>query len=326
MGTPEFAVPSLRKLIEAGHEIIAIFTQPDRPVGRKQIVTPPPVKVFAAERGLVIHQPVKIKTDEARQQFEPLFKQADAGVVAAYGRILPEWMLNAPRLGCVNVHSSLLPKYRGAAPINWAIARGECETGVTIMLMDAGLDTGPTLLRRATAIGDEETAAELTPRLAEIGAESLVEALSKLEGGEITPEPQNDAEATLAPILKREDGEIDWTMTATEIFNRLRGFTPFPGCYTFFNGHRLEIIKARGEQGAESANKLEPGAVREVAKDNFVVACGGSFALRITEVRLEGKRAMPARDFLNGAQLQVGAKLGRSIDIFKKENSATNEQ
>ncbi len=315
MGTPEFAVPSLRKLIEAGHEIVAVFTQPDRPVGRKQVVTPPPVKVFAAEHGLAIHQPAKIRTDEARRQFEPLFKQAGAGVVAAYGRILPEWMLNAPCHGCVNVHSSLLPKYRGAAPINWAIARGERETGVTIMLMDAGLDTGPILLRRATAIGDEETAAELTPRLAEMGAESLIEALGKLERGEITPEPQNDAEATLAPILKREDGEVDWAMTATEIFNRLRGFTPFPGCYTFFNGHRLEIVKARIEPGGEGADDFEPGAVCEAAKDGFVVACGGALALRITEVHPEGKRVMSARDFLNGARLQAGAELGRRIEF-----------
>src|SRR6266545_4390611 len=272
MGTPEFAVPSLRKLVEAGHKIIAVFTQPDRPVGRKQVVTPPPVKVFAAEQGLAIHQPSKIKTDEARRQFEPLFKEADAGVVAAYGRILPEWMLNA------------------------------------------GLDTGPVLLRTATAIGDEETAAELTPRLAEIGADSLIEALSKLERGEIEPEPQNDAEATLAPILKREDGEVDWAMTAAEIFNRLRGFTPFPGCYTFFNGHRLEIVKARVEPGG-GADKFEPGAVCEAAKDSFVVACGGATRLRITEVQPEGKRAMPARDFLNGARLQVGAKLGGRIEF-----------
>src|SRR5215470_3943181 len=202
MGTPEFAVPSLRNLVEAGHKIIAVFTQPDRPVGRKQVVTPPPVKVFAAERSLAILQPAKIRNDEARRQFEPLFKQADAGVVAAYGRILPDWMLDAPRHGCVNVHSSLLPKYRGAAPINWAIACGERETGVTIMRMDVGLDTGPMLLRRAVPIGDQETAAELTPRLAKLGAESLVEVLSKLERGEIMPESQNDAEATLAPILK----------------------------------------------------------------------------------------------------------------------------
>jgi methionyl-tRNA formyltransferase len=314
MGTPEFAVPSLRKLTEAGHEIIAVFTQPDRPVGRKQVVTPPPVKVFAAEHGLPVHQPSKIKTDEARRQLEPLFKVSDAGVVAAYGRILPEWMLNAPRHGFVNVHSSLLPKYRGAAPINWAIARGERETGVTIMLMDAGLDTGPILLRRAIAIGDEETAAELTPRLAELGAESLIEALRKLERGEITPEKQNDHEATLAPILKREDGEVDWALTSTEIFNRMRGFTPFPGCYTFFNNHRLEIVKARIEPGVEGADNFEPGAVCEAAKDCFVVACGGATRLRITEVQPEGKRAMPARDFLNGARLQVGAKLGRSAD------------
>jgi methionyl-tRNA formyltransferase len=314
MGTPEFAVPSLRKLTEAGHEIIAVFTQPDRPVGRRQVVTQPPVKVFAAEQGLLVHQPSKIKTDEARGQIEPLFKEADAGVVAAYGRILPEWMLNAPHHGCVNVHSSLLPKYRGAAPINWAIARGERETGVTIMLMDAGLDTGPILLRRATAIGDEETAEELTPRLAELGAASLIEALSKLERGEITPEPQNDAEATLAPILKREDGEVGWAMTAAEIFNRLRGFTPFPGCYTFFNNHRLEIVKARAEAGGEGVNKFEPGAVCEAAKDSFVVACGGATRLRITEVQPEGKRAMPARDFLNGVRLQVGAKLGRGAE------------
>jgi methionyl-tRNA formyltransferase len=313
MGTPEFAVPSLRKLIEAGHEIIAIFTQPDRPVGRKQVVMAPPVKVFAAEHGLAIHQPVKIKTDDARRQFEPLFKEADAGVVAAYGRILPDWMLNAPHHGCVNVHSSLLPKYRGAAPINWAVARGERETGVTIMLMDAGLDTGPVLLRRATAIGDEETAEELTPRLAELGAESLIEALNKLDRGEIKPEPQNDAGATLAPILKREDGEINWAMTATEIFNRLRGFTPFPGCYTFYSDHRLEIVKARAEPGGEAVDKVEPGVVCEAARDSFAVACGGATRLRIIEVQLEGKRAMPARDFLNGARLQVGAKLGGRI-------------
>jgi len=310
IGTPEFAVPSLRSLIKAGHEIIAVFTQPDRPVGRKQIVTPPPVKVFAAEHSLTIHQPPKIKTAEAHERFEPLFKQADAGVVAAYGRILPDWMLNAPRHGCVNVHSSLLPKYRGAAPINWAIARGERETGVTIMRMDAGLDTGPVLLKRGIPIGDQETAAELTPRLAELGAELLIEALSKIERGEIAPQPQNDAEATLAPILKREDGEIDWTMTATEIFNRLRGFTPFPGCYTFFNGHRLEIVNARVEPGGAGADQFQPGEVCEALKESFVVACGAATRLRISEVQPEGKRVMAARDFLNGARLHVGVKLG----------------
>jgi methionyl-tRNA formyltransferase len=305
MGTPEFAVPSLRKLIEAGHTIQAVFTQPDRPVGRKQIVTAPPVKVFAAERGLRILQPEKIKTAAAREQFEPLFKQADAGIVAAYGRILPDWMLKAPRYGCINVHSSLLPKYRGAAPINWAIAKGERETGVTIMQMDVGLDTGPIFLQRSTPIGDEETAIELTPRLAQIGAELLIETLDRLERGELAATPQNDAEASLAPILKREDGQVDWKMTASEIFNRLRGFAPFPGCYTFIDGQRLEIVKAGVETG-----KFQPGAVCEIAGDSFVVGCGGGSGLRVFEVQPAGKRVMPARDFLNGARLAAGAKLG----------------
>ncbi|HMV48267.1 MAG TPA: methionyl-tRNA formyltransferase [Blastocatellia bacterium] len=304
MGTPEFAVPSLNKLIKAGHEVLAVFTQPDRPVGRKQIITPPPVKVFAAERGISVHQPLKIKTAEARSEIEPLFRQADAGIVAAYGRILPDYILAAPRLGCINVHSSLLPKYRGAAPINWAIAGGERETGVTIMQMDAGLDTGAMLLQGALEIGLRETAAELTPRLAALGAELLAETLAKLERGEITPIPQNDAEATPAPILKREDGQVDWTLTATEIFNRQRGFTPFPGCYTFLAGQRIELADIAPEP---AATDFAPGTVCETAKDFFVVACGGNTQLKVTEVQPAGKRTMAARDFLNGAKLAVGS-------------------
>ena len=305
MGTPEFAVPSLKKLIEAGHEVFAVFTQPDRPVGRKQVVTPPPVKVFAAERGITVYQPTKIKTAEARAAIEPLFQQADAGIVAAYGRILPDWMLAAPRLGCINVHSSLLPKYRGAAPINWAIVHGETETGVTTMQMDAGLDTGAMLLQGKLAIGETETAAELTPRLAELGAELLVETLAKLERGELTPTPQDDAQASHAPILNREDGQVDWSKTATEIFNRQRGFTPFPGCYTFLGDQRLELT---GIAVAAEITQLEPGTVCEVAKDSFVVACGANTTLRVTEVQPAGKRPMPARDFLNGAKLTVGTR------------------
>jgi methionyl-tRNA formyltransferase len=308
MGTPEFAVPSLKKLIEAGHEIQAVFTQPDRPVGRKQAITPQPVKAFASLRGLTIHQPEKLKNTEARERFEPVFQNADAGIVAAYGRILPDWMLEAPRYGCINVHSSLLPKYRGAAPINWAIARGERETGVTIMQMDAGLDTGAILGQSATAIGSEETAAELTPRLAEIGAHLLIEVLSKRERGEITPIPQNDAEASLAPILKREDGQVNWEMSAQEIFNRLRGFTPFPGCYTFFGGRRLEIIGAKPEDVRFS--ECSPGFVCEVTKESFAVACGEGTILRVTEVQPEGKRAMSARDFLNGAKIGRDDRFG----------------
>lgn len=305
MGTPEFAVPSLKKLIEAGHEIFAVFTQPDRPVGRKQVVMAPPVKVFAVERGIQVYQPTKIKTAEARAEIEPLFKQADAGIVAAYGRILPDWMLAAPRLGCINVHSSLLPKYRGAAPINWAIACGEKETGVTIMQMDSGLDTGAMLLQGKTAIGGLETTAELTPKLAELGANLLVETLAKLERGEISPSPQNDAEATYAPILKREDGQVNWELTATEVFNRQRGFTPFPGCYTFLGGHRLELTGISAEGATNDSQRFQPGTVCEVTKDSFTVVCGGGSILRVTEVQPAGKRPMPVRDFLNGAKLSV---------------------
>lgn len=307
MGTPDFAVPSLKKLIEVGHKILAVFTQPDRPVGRKQIITPPPVKVFATEYSIPVLQPLKIKTTDARAQIEPLFQQADAGIVAAYGRILPEWMLAAPRLGCINVHSSLLPKYRGAAPINWAIANGERETGVTIMQMDAGLDTGAMLLQSAMIIGERETTAELTPRLAEFGAALLVETLAKLERGELTPIVQNDAEATLAPILKREDGQVDWTKTAEEIFNRRRGFTPFPGCYTFLAEQRIELVTMVVEI-LRDESLPEPGTVSEIGKDSFVVACGEGTRLRITELQPAGKRPMAARDFLNGAQLSIGAR------------------
>lgn len=310
MGTPEFAVPSLKKLLNAGHEVFAVFSQPDRPVGRKQIVTPPPVKVLAIEHGIPVHQPAKIKTAEARAEIEPLFLQADAGIVAAYGRILPDWMLAAPRLGCINVHSSLLPKYRGAAPINWAIACGEIETGVTIMEMDAGMDTGAMLMQGRAAIGAAETAAELTPRLAELGAALLVETLAKLERGELTPTSQNHAEATYAPILKREDGQVNWALTAIEIFNRQRGFTPFPGCYTFLDDQRLELVTIVAADGAEAEQMISPGTVCEIQKDSFSVVCGGSTVLRVTEVQPAGKRPMPVRDFLNGAKLSVGMKFG----------------
>ncbi|MBL8191989.1 MAG: methionyl-tRNA formyltransferase, partial [Acidobacteria bacterium] len=200
------------------------------------------------------------------------------------------------------------PKYRGAAPINWAIACGETETGVTIMQMDTGLDTGAMLLQGKLAIDPQETAAELTPRLAELGAELLVETLARLERRELTPTPQNDADATYAPILNREDGQVDWTKTATEIFNRQRGFTPFPGCYTFLNGQRLELIHIA--VSAESA-RLEPGKIGDVTKDSFAVACGGNTTLRVMEVQPAGKRPMPVRDFLNGAKLTVGTSFER---------------
>jgi methionyl-tRNA formyltransferase len=307
MGTPDFAVPSLKALLAAGHNIHAVFTQPDKPVGRKQIITPPPVKVIAQEQNIPVYQPSKIRNDEARAQFEPLFKSVDAGIVAAYGRILPDWMLHAPQFGCINVHSSLLPKLRGAAPINWAIANGETETGVTIMQMDEGLDTGAMLLQGRTPIGADERTPELITRLAEMGASLLVETLTKLERGELQPMPQNNDEATHAPMLKREDGEVDWTMSATQIRNRMRGFTPFPGCYSFVNGQKLEITNCVAEAYAQN---VAAGTVIEVRKDSFMIACGAHSQLRVTEVLPAGKRMMPARDWLNGAKLQVGVKLG----------------
>ncbi len=305
MGTPEFAVPSLKALLAAGHEIVAVFTQPDKPVGRKQIITSSPVKICALAHGLKVLQPTKIKTPEARAEIEPLLQSAEAAVVAAYGRILPDWMLAAPPRGCINVHSSLLPKYRGAAPINWAIANGETETGVTIMKMDVGMDTGDTLQMAATPIGANETAAELTPRLAEIGAALLVDTLVRLDA--ITPQKQNEALATHAPILKRENGLVDWTMTAQQIAARQRGFTPFPGCYTMLGEQRLELVALQIES---DLTDLAPATVTETARDSFVVACGAGSQLRVTQIQPAGKKVMPARDFLNGAKLAVSTKLG----------------
>ena len=205
-------------------------------------------------------------------------------------------------------HSSLLPKYRGAAPINWAIANGERETGVTIMHMDAGLDTGRILLQSSTPIGNEETAADLTPRLAEIGAEILVAALNGIEKGSLAARAQNDEEASLAPLLKREDGLVNWELTAEEISNRLRGFNPFPGCYTIFNRQRLELVAVKVLPAMHAIPELEPGTVSEIGKDGFTVVCGGATRLLVSEVQPEGKRAMSVRDFLNGAKLTIGAR------------------
>jgi methionyl-tRNA formyltransferase len=309
MGTPEFAVPVLGKLLGTNQDVRAVFTQPDRPVGRHQDLRPPPVKVYAEAHAIPVLQPEKIRSPEARAQIEPLLKEADAVVVAAYGRILPAWMLAAPRLGCLNVHSSLLPAYRGAAPVNWAIARGERETGVTIMQMDEGLDTGAMLMWERTPIGERERAPEVLARLAEIGAELMIRTLDGLLRGEIKPIPQDDSKASYAPLLRREDGLIDWRMTASEIYNRLRGFTPFPGSYTFFDGRRLEILEAEDELPDEVAASAEPGTVCEVKKDSFVIICGGATRLRVFEVQPAGRRAMAARDFLNGALLRPGAAL-----------------
>ena len=306
MGTPEFAVPTLARLIEDGHEVRAAFTQPDKPAGRGKHLQAPPVKLFALERGIPVHQPARIKTnEEVRAAFETI--APDACVVAAYGKILPEWLLGIPRLGCINVHASLLPKYRGAAPINWAIANGETVTGVTIMQMDAGMDTGPMLASRAIAIGDEETAPQLSSRLAQVGAEVLSETLPAVERRQIAPTPQDEREATYAPILKREDGLVDWRMSAREIANRMRAFQPWPGTYTTFRGARLTFWRAREvENKSESA---EPGTITGIDNSGIIVACAGSTSLRVEELQTEGKRRMSARDFVNGMRVSAGDRI-----------------
>ena len=312
MGTPEFAVPSLERLMLDSHEVVAVFTQPDKPAGRGKSLHEPPVKTFALEHGIPVHQPAKIKTnEEVRAIFETI--SPDACVVAAYGKILPPWMLAIPRFGCINVHASLLPRYRGAAPINWAIANGGKETGVTIMQMDAGMDTGPMLVKRSIAIGDRETAPELAVRLSRVGAELLSETLPRVERGEIKPLIQDDNQATYAPMLKREDGRIDWRMSAIEIANRVRAFQPWPATFTDFRGARLTIWRANDvpESVSHSASAFaaEPGTILNIDEPGITVVCSGSSALLIQEVQVEGKRRVSAREFANGARLKPGDRI-----------------
>ncbi|MCA1635664.1 MAG: methionyl-tRNA formyltransferase [Acidobacteria bacterium] len=313
MGTPETAVPSLRRCVEDGREVVAVWTQPDRPAGRGERLKEPPVKEFALAHGLRVEQPQKIKIEQSRDLFESY--DADVAVVVAYGRILPPAFLRAPRLGCVNVHFSLLPKYRGAAPVNWAVVRGERETGVTTMQMDEGLDTGPTLLQRALAIGERETAPELLVRLSLMGAELLSETLARLE--EIEPRAQREEDATHAPLLRREDGLIDWTRDAPEVERRVRGFQPWPNAYTSHGGRRLILWRAEpfviGEarHGAlAEATDAEAGMIVEARGDELVVACGSGTALRVFELQPEGKQRMKARDFINGMRVRAGERVG----------------
>jgi methionyl-tRNA formyltransferase len=305
MGTPESAVPTLARCLADGHEVVAVWTQPERPAGRGHKLHASPIKEFALANKLAVHQPAKIKTEEARALFAA--HDADAAVVVAYGRILPASFLHAPRRGCINVHFSLLPKYRGAAPVNWAIVRGEAETGVTTMLIDEGLDTGALLLQRATPIGDEETAPELLSRLAGVGADLLGETLARLD--EIEARPQRDEDATLAPILRREDGLIAWPeLHAIEIARRVRGLQPWPNAYTMFRGQRLVIWQAR--RLLTNIGAAQAGEIMLAHGEQLVVVCAGGTALQLLEVQPEGRRRVSARDFLNGAHMQIGERLG----------------
>lgn len=288
MGTPAFAVPSLERTHAAGHEIAAVYTQPDRPKGRGQQLAMPPVKEAAQRLGLPVEQPLRV-----REHVEQLRAYgADAMVVVGYGQLIPPSILEIPPQGIINVHASLLPKYRGAAPIQWAIARGETCTGVTTMKIDAGLDTGDMLLKWETEIGPEETAVELGPRLAEAGADLLVETLARL--GEIVPQPQDDAQATWAPVIKKDDGRIDWRMPAFEICWRVRGLVPWPGCFSFLRGQRVHVWKAAVCEGTD----LEPGELR-VAGKRLLAGCGTG-AIEILEIKMEGRKRVTAAAFLNG--------------------------
>ncbi|HVF23564.1 MAG TPA: methionyl-tRNA formyltransferase [Pyrinomonadaceae bacterium] len=306
MGTPQAAVPTLRRCVEDGHEIVAVWTQPDRPSGRGKRVAQSPVKEFALAHGLTVHQPQRIKNDEAKQLFAS--HDADVAVVVAYGRILPGEFLRTPSRGCINVHFSLLPRYRGAAPANWAIVNGDQETGVTTMFIEPTLDTGPILLQRATQIGPAETAPELMLRLSEIGAESLSETLANLDN--ITPKPQDDSEATFAPILKKEDGLIDWTKQARAIEYRIRGLQPWPNAYTSFNARGLTIWRA--EPLASANPQAGPGEVISAHGDDLIVQCGDGTALRLLELQPESRKRMTGREFLAGKQLKVGDRLGKA--------------
>ena len=304
MGTPQAAVASLEKILRDGHEVVAVYTQPDRPAGRGNRLTAPPVKEFALERNLPVFQPAKIKTPEALELFRS--HAADVAVVVAYGRILPQTFLEAYPFGALNVHFSLLPKYRGAAPVNWAIVNGESETGVTTMQMDAGLDTGDILLQRETAIGTEENSIELMHRLSGLGADLLSETLKHLE--KLARIPQNHDEASFAPIMKKEDGLLSWMLSAREITDRVRGFQPFPTAFTFYGGKKLTIWRCRPAPVEHSLR--QPGEILAAKGDNLLVFCGGDSVLAIDELQIEGKKRMATRDFLNGIKLQVGERLG----------------
>jgi len=306
-GTPQFAVPTLEKLAATGHKIHLVVTQPDRPKGRGLELVASPVKQSALCLALPITQPDKIKNNEAFRAHLTTLNPA-AIIVVGYGRIIPQWMIDLPRFGNINLHASLLPKYRGAAPIQWAIAQGETVTGVTTMRIDAGLDTGDILQQRELPINREDTAETLSPRLAATGADLLVETLQGLQDGSLHPKPQDNSRATLAPILKKEDGIADFSRPAEEISNRLRGFQPWPGMHTKFRGKALRIWKAAPVAGSETFNPRP--AQLHLHNDRAFVGCGSETSLELIEVQLEGKKRSSAQDFIHGYRPLEGEKLG----------------
>jgi methionyl-tRNA formyltransferase len=303
-GTPAFAVPSLRALLADSYfQVAAVVTQPDRPRGRGKKTASSPVKDAALEAGVPVYQPEKIKSESALDYFKRLMP--DVVVIIAYGQIIPASLIAIPRLGWINLHGSLLPKYRGAAPINWAIINGEKVTGLTTMQIDPGLDTGPMLLKYQTGIGPDETALDLYAQLAEAGAPLIVETLKKLDRGEIAPTPQDNSQASLAPPLKKEDGRIDWFLRAPKIYNRIRGLQPWPGAFTTFRGATCRIW---GKPLEPLAAGGMPGIILPTQEDGLLVICGGSTVLHVEQVQIEGRNRISDREFMNGARIGPGER------------------
>lgn len=312
MGTPEFALPSLEKLIEENYDICAVFTKPDKPQGRKRIITPPPVKVFAQEHGLQVFQPEKLKIRETYDLIKSL--NPDAIVVVAYGKILPKNIIDMPKYGCINVHGSLLPRYRGAAPIQWSIINGDKVTGISTMFMDEGLDTGDILLQSKVSINGDETSEELKKRLSVIGADLLIKTLKELENGTLERIKQDDSQATLSPPLDKITGDIDWQKTAQEIHNLVRGSNPWPIAHTLLRGKNFKIYKTR----VSTYRSYYPGKV--ISTDPLIVGCGNNTSLELLEVQIEGKKRMTASDFSRGYRLTNKTTFGISLPINPEIN------
>ncbi|EJL21615.1 methionyl-tRNA formyltransferase [Brevibacillus sp. BC25] len=307
MGTPDFAVSSLTAVLEAGYNVIGVVTQPDRPVGRKQVLTPPPVKEAALRHGLLVLQPEKIKAEEALE--EVLALEPDLIITAAYGQILPKKLLDAPKYGCINVHASLLPKYRGGAPIHKSIVEGEAETGVTIMYMVEALDAGDMLSKVVVPIEERDTVGTLHDKLAAAGSELLMATVPRLFAGELVAEQQDHSAATFAPNIKRTDEKIDWSRSAEQIYNQVRGLNPWPVAFTTCEGKIWKLWWV--EKMPTSGEGKEPGTIIACEEDGIVVSCG-SGAVKITELQPEGKKRMSALDFLRGAgsSIEIGTKVG----------------
>jgi methionyl-tRNA formyltransferase len=311
MGTPDFSVPILQRIIEEGYEVIGVVTQPDRPVGRKKVLTPPPVKVEAEKQGIPVFQPEKIRIQE---ELEPILAlNPDLIITAAFGQILPNQLLEAPKYGCINVHASLLPELRGGAPIHYAILQGKKKTGVTIMFMAEKLDAGDILTQVELTIDEDDNVGTLHEKLSAAGADLLADTIPKLLNRELTPVIQNDEQATFAPNIKREQEKINWNKTGEEIYNHVRGLNPWPVAYTRLNG---DILKIWNTKKYDTMKKAQPGEVVEVLDKGFVVATGNETALLLTELQPAGKKRMSARDYLRGAGsfIRTGIKLGETND------------